>query len=403
MNPKLSEDFYHRLLHSWEADDYEVNEARQWGMLWDKECKDQQLKFNRCYQNRLISAYASTMESAAKATSLGPDPVEVPEALTTHSPNEGWRIGSLIPCNQGSFSSLLQEALDGGADALAMVGEQPTIAEFMTASVGIGWNYLLADFREWDYDSSLNLWEHWCAKSGVDPSALELQGELWGCNSLLNAPSASEYQVSLRESVYKAAHFAKKFPKASPVLFREDVLLKVGLESWEAIAVILTMTVDWLETWGKGEPHPPLAVERCPGVKLMEEIALQSVVGKAFQELCPASLTVRQMARPRSEDSEGSEGSRELLGMSMAVLASALGGANTIFLKDLQGTLKGISSEDQRRLPRNLQLLLRDEAMLAKSTGLVHGAATVVALEKAAWESISEVLAQIQNQGGAFA
>ncbi|MFM7700019.1 MAG: hypothetical protein ACKO7V_04420, partial [Bacteroidota bacterium] len=158
------------------------------------------------------------------------------------------------------------------------------------------------------------------------------------------------------ESVYKAAQFAKKFPKASPVLFREDALLKVGLHSWEAIAVILTMTVDWLEAWGKGEPHPPLAVERCPGVKLMEELALQSVVGKAFQELCPASLTVRQMARPRSEGAEGPEGSRELLGMTMAVLASALGGANTIFLQDLHGTLKGISSDDQRRLPRNLQL-----------------------------------------------
>ncbi|MFM7179733.1 MAG: methylmalonyl-CoA mutase family protein, partial [Bacteroidota bacterium] len=109
------------------------------------------------------------------------------------------------------------------------------------------------------------------------------------------------------------------------------------------------------------------------------------------------------MARPRSEGAEGPEGSRELLGMSMSVLASALGGANTIFLQDLHGTLKGISSDNQRRLPRNLQLLLRDEAMLAKSTGLVRGAATVVALEKAAWESISEVLAQIQNQGGAFA
>ncbi|MFM8977089.1 MAG: methylmalonyl-CoA mutase family protein, partial [Bacteroidota bacterium] len=41
--------------------------------------------------------------------------------------------------------------------------------------------------------------------------------------------------------------------------------------------------------------------------------------------------------------------------------------------------------------------------MLANSTGLVRGAVTVVALEKAALESISEVLAQIQNQGGAFA
>ncbi|MFM8977635.1 MAG: hypothetical protein ACKOJE_06270, partial [Bacteroidota bacterium] len=403
MNPKLSEDFYHRLLRSWEADDFEVNEACQWGKLWDKECKDQALKFNRCYQNRLVSAYASTSESAEKAPSMGSDAVEGPEALTAHRPKEGWRIGSLIPCNYGSLSSLIQEALDGGADALALVGDQPTIAEFMTASEGIGWNYLLTDFREWDYDSSLNLWEHWCVKSGVDPSALELQGELWGCNSLLKAPSASEYQVALRESVYKAAQFAKKFPKASPVLFREEALIKVGLHSWEAIAVILTMTVEWLEAWGMGEPHPPLAVERCPGVKLMEELALQSVVGKAFQELCPASLTVRQMARPRSEGAEGPEGSRELLGMSMSVLASALGGANTIFLQDLHGTLKGISSDDQRRLPRNLQLLLRDEAMLAKSTGLVRGAATVVALEKAAWESISEVLAQIQNQGGAFA
>ncbi|MFM8685514.1 MAG: hypothetical protein ACKODJ_03065, partial [Bacteroidota bacterium] len=297
MNPKLSEDFYHRLLHSWEADDFEVNAAHAWGMLWDKECKDHQLKFNRCYQNRLISAYAGTIESAAKATFLGSDAMEVPEDLTTHHPNEGWRIGSLIPCNQSALSSLIQEALDGGADALALVGEQPTIAEFMTASVGIGWNYLLADFREWDYDSSLNLWEHWCVKSGVDPSVLELQGELWGCNSLLNAPSASEYQVALRESVYKAAQFVKKFPKASPVLFREDALLKAGLHSWEAIAVILTMTVDWFEAWGKGVPLPPLAVERCPGVKLMEEIALQSVVSKAFQELCPSSLTVRHMSR----------------------------------------------------------------------------------------------------------
>lgn len=403
MNPQLSEDFYHRLLHSWEADDFEVNAAQAWGILWDKECKDQQFKFNRCYQNRLVSAYASTMESAAKATVLGSDAVEVPEALTTHRPKEGWRIGSLIPCSQGTLASLIQEALEGGADALALVGEQPTIAEFMTASVGVGWNYLLADFREWDYDTSLNLWEHWCVKSGVDPSELELQGELWGCISLLNAPSASEYQAALRESVDKAARFAKKFPKASPVLFREEALLKVGLHSWEAIAVILTMTMDWLEAWGKDVPFPPLAVERCPGVQLIEELALQSVVSMAFQELCPTSLSVRHMARPRSADTEGSEGSRELLGMSMAVLASALGGANTIFLQDLQGTLKGISNNDQRRLPRNLQLLLRDEAMLAKSTGLVRGAATVVALEKAAWESVAEVLSQIQNQGGAFA
>ncbi|NDC72252.1 MAG: hypothetical protein EBZ62_02185, partial [Sphingobacteriia bacterium] len=171
MNPQLSEDFYHRLLHSWEADDFEVNAAQAWGILWDKECKDQQFKFNRCYQNRLVSAYASTMESAAKATVLGSDAVEVPEALTTHRPKEGWRIGSLIPCSQGTLASLIQEALEGGADALALVGEQPTIAEFMTASVGVGWNYLLADFREWDYDTSLNLWEHWCVKSGVDPSA----------------------------------------------------------------------------------------------------------------------------------------------------------------------------------------------------------------------------------------
>jgi len=401
MNPKLSEDFYDRLLHSWEADDFEVNASHDWGRLWDKECKDQGVQYNICYQNKLVPAYSAFSESAA--TSLESDKVEVSESLTTHRPNEGWRIGSLISCNQGSLSSLIQEALDGGADALALVGDLPTISEFMAASVGIGWNYLLADFRDWDYESSLKLWEHWCLKSDVVPSELELQGELWGCNSLLNASSVSEYQATLRESVQKAVNHARKFPKASPVLFREEALLKVGLQSWETIAVILTMTADWLETWGKGEPLPPLAVERCPGVKLMEEIALQAVVGKAFKELCPSSLTVRHMARPRLEGKEGLEGSRELLGMSMAVLSSAIGGANTIFLPDLNGTLKGISSDDRRRIPRNLQLLLRDEAMLAKSTGMVRGAATVGVLEKAAWESISEVLAQIQNQGGAFA
>ncbi|MEY3574588.1 MAG: Methylmalonyl-CoA mutase large subunit, partial [Bacteroidota bacterium] len=403
MNPKLSEDFYHRLLQSWEADDFEINASHEWGMLWDKECKDQQLKFNRCYQNRLVSAYSSISPTAAKETSLGSDPVEGPEPLTSHRPKVGWRIGSFIPCNQGLLSSLIQEALDGGADALALVGEQPTTAEFMAASVGIGWNYLLADFREWDYESSLNLWAHWCLNSGVDPSEMELQGELWGCNSLLNATSASDYHLALRESVKKATQFAKIFPKASPVLFREEALLKVGLQSWEAIALILAMTVEWLETWGKGEPLPPLAVERCSGVKLMEELALQAVVGKAFQALCPSSLNLRYMARPKTEGTDGLEGSRELLSMSMAALASALGGADTIFLPDLRGDLKGISSNDRRRLPRNVQLLLRDEAMLAKSMSLVRGSATLTALEKAAWESISEVLVQIQSQGGSFA
>lgn len=403
MTSKLSEDFYKHLLHSWEANDFEKIGNLDWMKLWDKECKDEGLKQNICYDGKFVPAYSSFFEYTADSTTTNQDADGLLGISSTKIPYAGWRIGSVVQFKPDPLSSLIKEALEGGADALALVGDIPRISEFMAASEGIGWNYILVDFREWDYRASLNLWEHWCLKTGGQPSELELQGELWGCNSLLKSTSAEEYQAFLRESVIQAATNAKRFPNASPVLFREELLLNVGLHSWEAIAVILTMTVDWLDSWGKEIPLPPIAFERSSGSKLMEEIAMHSVVGRAFQELCPASCNVRQMARPRSQDAEGLDGSRELLGMTMAALSSALGGAECIFLPDMVGSLKGISNEDRRRLPRNLQLLLRDEAMLAKSTALVRGAATTGALEKAAWDSITEVFTQIQNHGGAFA
>jgi methylmalonyl-CoA mutase len=400
MSPKLSEAFYERLLQSWEADGFEKLQSLNWSQVWAKECKDNRLKENICYNGKGIPAYSSQENSlrfppiSSISSGVLADPIARQEAVS------GWRIGSTVQGIPGSLGSLINEALEGGADALAFVGEMPGSAEFAAASGAVGWNYVLADIRAWDYETALDLWNQWSLQSGIHPSQIELQGELWGSASLLLASDSGQYRAAMLNAAKKAAVYAKQFPLASPVLLSEGPLLEIGLHSWEAVAVMLSMAEDWLHQWDLAMGLPPVCIERCPGVNLMEEMALHSVVQRAMRELCPSPRVFRHWARPLSPKAGSSDGARELMGMTMGVLSAVMGGAVTVFLNDLQGSLEGISQEDRRRLPRNLQLLLRDEAMLARSTALARGSGTVAALEEAAWHSVSEVMAQIHATGG---
>lgn len=409
MIPKLSEAFFDHLLSSWEADDFEKNHSLLWLNVLEKECKDTGLTENICYKDKMVSAYISScVTNPVSVIPLTPSQ-SATISRTLDSANETnksdgggtrWRIGSIIQSNTESLRFSIKEALESGADALSFVGDLAESSEFMAASEGIWWNYLIADIRAWDYEAALGLWEQWGLQAGISPSEIELQGELWGTGSLLIAQNDQEYEESLRESIRKACYSAKRFPMASPVLLSEDSLLDTGLHSWEAVAVILTMAKDWIDHWDKAFPLPPICVERCPGPKFMEEIAMHSVLGRAMKEIGPTDMIVRHWAKPICTAVGHDDGARELLGMTLGVLSSALGGIDTVILPDLQGSLEGISHEDRCRLPRNLQLLLRDEAMLAKSRTLLRGAGTITALEDVAWQSVSEVLVQIQASGG---
>lgn len=400
MSPKLSEAFLESLLQRWEADDFEILQSLNWSEVWNRECKNNRTNQNICYKDRIVPAYSIREKSTEHRITSSKFEEALTISMTPEKAGLGWRIGSMVQCRSESLGFLMNEALQGGADALSLSGEMPGMAEFVAASEGIGWNYLMTDIRAWDYESALDLWKQWSLQSGVNPSEIALQGELWGIASLLSASDPLEYHAAMQNCAQKAALYARQFPQASPVLLCEGPLLEIGLHSWEAVAVMLTMAQDWLHQWDMDIPLPPVCIERCPGNNLMEEIALHSVVERAMGEMYPKQKILRHWARPSSSRPGSIDGARELMGMCMGVLASVMGGADTVFLEDLQGALEGISQEDRRRLPRNLQLLLRDEAMLSKSTDLARGSLTLASLEQAAWCSVSEVMTQIHSTGG---
>lgn len=399
MSPKLSEAFYERLIHKWEADDFEKLQSLDWSKVWDKECKDKNSIQNICYGDQVVPPYSSPKRNLDKPSSSYKSKEALSDSDTLNAAS-GWRIGSTVHNNSGSLGFLINEALEGGADALSLVGEIPDPAEFLAASKGIGWNYLMTDIRAWDFESALDLWSHWCQQSGVNPAQVELQGELWGTSSMLLAADEQEYRMVLQKSAKTASLYACQFSMASPLLLSEGALLEIGLSSWEAVAVMLTMAEDWLKQWDRAIPLPPVCIERCPGICLMEEIALHSVLDRAIRTLCPSQGVIRHWSRPLTTKEGSTDGARELMAMTMGVLSSVFGGSDTVFLEDLKGSLEGISQDDRRRLPRNLQLLLREESKLGGSITIARGSLAIAALEEAACRSVSEVMAQIHSTGG---
>jgi methylmalonyl-CoA mutase len=414
MNPKLSEAFFDSLLRAWGADDFEKGQALHWRQVSEKECKGSGSFYNICFNQKKVPAYESSLVALE---GIGNSVVsnftdKIPESgnlgLSKNLEAEqlmGWRIGSAIHGNSASLGSLILEALESGADALSLGGDLPNLSDFMAASQQVGWNFLMTDIRKWDYAEALSLWDHWGNTVGIKSSQISLQGEVWGTSMLMKHPDLEDYNQTLRKSVETACRLASRFPLASPVLLSAEPLLGAGLHPWEAAAVMLRMAQDWLGHWDSQYPLPPLCLEYVLGSNFMEEIAMQSVLCRGMKALVSDDVIVRYWSRPRSMSSFRSltheeDGAREILQLTMAVLCAALGGADTIFLPDLQGSLEGVSDDDRRRLPRNVQLLIRDEAMLAKSKSLLRGSGTMKALEEAAWLSIAEVLTQIQDSNG---
>jgi methylmalonyl-CoA mutase len=292
-------------------------------------------------------------------------------------------------------------------DAVGLKGPCPTYSDFLAASSAIEWNYLRLDVREWDYEEALTLFKQWATAHQRATDAWSVQGAVWGTASLLAASSEEDYHDRRRQSLETALRLQVDWPLASPVLLRATDLEGLGLESTTVLALILALAAEWLEEAHQTPKgwHLPVAMEWNPGTLLMQEIALQSVAQKALAALCKDRTPYRCLSVYRNNAPhlpKANDDADRLLQMTTTTLSAVLGGADTVFLPDLVGDLQGAGPEDLRRLPRNVQLLLRDEASLSQGLRLAAGSGTVQDLERAAWDEVRAVRRQIEASGGVW-
>ena len=392
--------FYQSLQDRWGPDDFEQNASFQHPLVWQKEWEGSHPSsaLVPCFSHSSIAPYRS-----------GTSEFKIPHDLEPPRPG-GWAVGSWISLHgnhPSGWNQSLLEAVTSGVDAVGLRGPCPSYSDFLAASSGIEWNYLRLDFRDWDYEEALSLLKQWATDHQRPTDAWHVQGGLWGSASLLQAHSEEDFRSCMRQSMETALRLQADWPLASPVLLRATDLEGQGLESTTVLALMLALAAEWLEE-ARQTPtglQMTVALEWNPGTLFMQEIALQSVAKKALAALCMDRTPYRCLSVYRNNAPHlprANDDSDRLLQMTTTTLSAVLGGADTVFLPELVGELQGVGPEDLRRLPRNVQLLLRDEASLAQGLHLAAGSGTVQDLERAAWAEVRAVLHLIEASGGVW-
>ena len=415
MRPVLDQAFFEALRRDWGPDAYEREQALLWEQIWHKETgqsppsdKDSPLGWKHCFVGSRVPAYtAGVLERGERQQA--PDRERLDDG-------GGWRIASEVEAAAGAtgWGAACLEALEGGADVLHLRGEMPTAEELGRESREIAWHAVGMDVRAWD-------WEVWLERLSEHEGsfAWEVQGDLWGSSALLDSDNEQVWQNRLRQAVRAAHQWKTRMPGASPVLLSALPLAGL-LGSTEKVAVLLAMAKQWLEAWENASKEAPvsgpqqsakdlspsLCFEWASGSLWLEEASLHSVLRRAGSYLCSNKAPVKYWSAWYSEapgsDPEVSDGGgyKALLRMTTSALSAVFGGADTVFLPHLKGSLQGVDPEGARRLPRNLQLLLRNEAGLAKSRDLATGAPVFHALEERALEEVCLILDQMEEAGG---
>ena len=393
--------FYQSLQDRWGPDDFEKEAAQKHQYIWQKEWEDSHPTKASvpCFANSNVAPYRSG--SAEPDFQLD---LKVPSS-------GGWAVGSWINL-QGDgptvWNQQFLEAVTSGVDAVGLRGSFPTYSDFLAASTGIEWNYLHVDFRDWDYSEALGLLGQWAEHHHRPTDLWSVQGRLWGTASLLQARHELDFKNELRGALELALQRHSKWPLASPVLLRASDFEGQGLESTTVLALLLALAGEWLEEARRTESglKIPISLEWNPGTLFIQEIALQGVATKGLQALCAGITPHRCLSVYRNNAKHlpaANDDADRLLQMTTTTLSAVLGGAAIVFLPDLVGELQGAGPEDLRRLPRNVQLLLRDEAALAQGLQLAAGSGTLQDVERAAWAEVRTVLGEIEASGGVWA
>lgn len=394
----LPPDFYQSLQDSWGPDEYERRAAENHSLVWLKEWEG--TRPNQavvpCFNNALVQSY--------QPGTAQPDPV----FETVSNRPGGWSIGSWFDLSKGSpldWNSRFLEAVQGGVDSVGFQGPCPKVSDFMDASAGIEWNFLQVDFRHWEYSQGLTLLQQWALHHQRPTSDWKVQGRLWGSRSLLETVSETQFLEQLNEALAIALRYHSDWPEASPVLLQSSDFEDFDLAPTTVMAILISLAEAWmLKARATEEGRKiPLALEWNPGTLLMQETALQRVASRSLQSLSQGITPYRCLSTYRNNAQHlpvATDDADRLLQMTTTTLSAVLGGADTVYLPDLLGDLQGAGTEDLRRLPRNVQLLLRDEGGLANGLSLANGSGTVQALELAAMAEVQGVLDEIRASGG---
>jgi len=396
----LPPDFYQSLQESWGPDDYERLAAEGHSSVWQKEWEGSQPEqaLVPCFEKALVRAY-----SPGRAHN---NPV-FSEVLNRPG---GWSVGSWFDFGTGQpldWNRRLLEAVSGGVDSVGFQGACPDLSDFLAASVGIEWNFLQVDIRDWEYSKALSLLQQWAKHHQRSTSEWKVQGRLWGSRSLLQATNETAFVEQLHQALAIAVGQHSEWTMASPVLLQSFDFEDFDLAPTTVMAILLALAETWLHAAQaiEGGDKIPLALEWSPGTLLLEETALQRVASQALRSLGQGTTPYRCLSSYRNNAKHlpvATDDADRLLQMTTTTLSAVLGGAETVYLPDLLGELQGASPEDLRRLPRNVQLLLRDEGHIAMGLTLAHGSGTVQDLEQAAMSEVQAVLEQINNHGGVW-
>ena len=322
----------------------------------------------------------------------------------------GWDVRASVRTTSPEAANLLaHEALGGGATSLLLeIGGEGTIGSAVDMARALGGVVMEAAPVALDAGFHGPLAAEWLAEAAKGSPAAGLALHLDPLGAFADrGESPGPIEAHLRRAAGVGAALAGAYPQASLFLASGRAAHEAGGSAAQELGMTAAAAVGYARALGEVGLEPDAALDRIVLGVAVDELVLTAIaklraarriwarIAAAWGSRAPARIEARSSRRMLTATDPWTN----LLRQTVAGFAGAVGGADSLVLGSFTDAL-GAPAERARRLARNTQLILAEEAHLGHAADAMAGAWAVETLTDQLARQGWNCFQAIERQGG---
>ena len=318
----------------------------------------------------------------------------------------GWDIrANVLAPSPEAANALVHEALGGGATSVLLHGPIASAADMARALEGV---VLEAAPMALDAGFHGPLAAEWLGEAAKGSPAAGLALHLDPLGAFAETGhSLGPIEAHMRRAAEAGAALAATYPEASLFLASGRAAHEAGGSPAQELGMMAAATVACVRALGEAGVAPDAALERivlgvAVDAQVLTSIAKLRAARRIWARIVAAygsSAAARIEARSSRRMLTAIDPWTNLLRLTVAGFAGAMGGADALVLGAFSDAL-GAPAERARRLARNTQLILAEEAHLGRAADPMAGAWAIESLTDQLARQGWSCLQAIERQGG---